>query len=99
MTPVKHNVIHNLITTLHKIENTITKIEEMPTSTSDAASLKQQCIESLKDVDAELCHLVSDLTNSPLNGKLFVPLPQHFESAWKQETSVNFQLLPHHAVP
>ena len=99
MTPVKHNVIHNIITALQKLDNTKTKIEEMPTSTSDAASVKQRCIELLQDIDAELCHLVSDLTNSPLNGKLFVPLPQHFESASKQETSVNFQLLPHHAVP
>ena len=71
----------------------------MHASTADAASIKQQCIESLQDFDAELCHPVSDLINSPLNGKLFVPLPQHFESETKQETSVNAQLLSNHTVP
>ena len=99
MTPVKNNVIQQLITTLNRLDDTKTRITAMPASTADAANIKHQCIESLQDFDAELCHLVSDLINSPLNGKLFVPLPQNFESETKQEMSVNNQLLSIHTVP
>lgn len=94
MTPVKNNVIQDLVTTLNKLERTMEQIKKIPAPTADSASLKQQCMDSLQDFDAELCRLVSVLTNSPLNGKLFVPLPQNFESTSTQETSVNFQLLP-----
>lgn len=94
MTPVSNNVVHDILKMLEKLDTAKTHIEHMHCAVStDAASIKHHCIETLNDLDTEFCQLLSALINSPLNGKLFVIPPQLSESGAARHKSLEKQML------
>ena len=69
------------------------KLDSMPAATAmDAKEMLHTYNSMLTDLKVELCRLISAVTNSPLNGKMFMPPPQYYIDSLTRQKSVDYQL-------
>ena len=61
-------------------------------ASSDSSKLMETTNEILRDVEAKLCHLVSQIITAPINGRLVMPYPTECLTADQKKFSLYEQL-------
>ena len=61
-------------------------------ATVETCKLKETVNESLRDVEAKLCNLVSQIINAPLTGRLVMPFPADCLTPSQKQFSLYQQL-------
>lgn len=87
------NIIVDILKMISVLTDMQKKLDSMPAAKAmDAKEMLHNCDSMLTDFKLELCKLISAVTSSPLNGKMFMPPPQYYIDSLTRQKSVDYQL-------
>jgi len=80
MTNVSRNVVNDVLRCLARCTEKQEAIARLPARQDEAAAVKQQAEDALRDIEIDLCHLAASFVTAPMSGRMFVPLPHEYVS-------------------
>jgi len=92
MTSISRNLLNDVLQCIALCETKQTALQRLAARHEEAATIKQQAEDMLKEIEIELCSLAASFITAPMSGRLFVPLPSEFVDEQTAQDSVVAQL-------
>lgn len=92
MTNISRNVVKDVLKCIERCTEMQEALKKLPSRHEEAAALKQQADDMLKDIEIDLCNLAASFVTAPISGRLFIPLPCEFVDEHAAQESIVAQL-------
>jgi hypothetical protein len=93
MTNVSRNVVNDVLRCLARCAEKQEALARLPARHDEAAAVKQQAEDALRDLEIDLCNLAASFVTAPMSGRMFVPLPNEYVSEAAARESRHAQML------
>ena len=78
MTNVSRNVVNDVLRCLARCAEKQEALARLPVRHDEAAAVKQQAEDALRDLEIDLCNLAASFVTAPMSGLMFVPLQNEY---------------------
>jgi hypothetical protein len=78
MTNVSRNVVNDVLRCIARCVEKQEALAQLPARHEEAAAVKQQAEDALRDLEIDLCNLAASFVTAPMSGRMFVPLPNEY---------------------
>jgi hypothetical protein len=94
MTNVSRNVVNDVLRCIAQCTAQQQALAAVQCRHEEAATVKQQAEDMLKDMEITLCNLAASFVTAPMSGRLFLPLPNEYVDETQAQESRLAQLRP-----